>query len=212
VPVFDSSLGGLSSPSESAVAATDRLVSGPTSKRSTEQLVDDLKRAARGERAAFEKIYASTAAKLFGIIIRIVGERDAAENVLRDVYVRVWEYAHEFDAQSGSPITWMATIARNRALDEVKRRTFVRTPDDCPAMAELPATGDALESDHGSEDQRRLIVHLNGLDPEKRRAILRAYFYGMTREEIARETDRPVATIRAWLRRSLAQLKGCLPQ
>jgi RNA polymerase sigma-70 factor, ECF subfamily len=211
VPVFDSSLGGVSLPAASEVAASDSLASGPTSKRRTKELVDALARAARGERAAFEKIYANTAAKLFGIVIRIVGRRDVAENVLRDVYVRVWEDAHEFDPQSSSPITWMATIARNQALDEVKRKAFVPAPDDCPSVSELPAMGDAPETDR-SEDQCRLIVRLNGLDPEKRQAILRAYFYGMTREEIARETDRPVATVKAWLRGSLAQLKGCLPQ
>jgi RNA polymerase sigma-70 factor (ECF subfamily) len=79
-------------------------------------LVEALVGTGRGERAAFEKLYASTAAKLFGIVIRILGRRDVAEDVLQDVYVRVWQHAGDFDPASGSPITWMATIARNRAL------------------------------------------------------------------------------------------------
>ena len=212
VPALDTSFDGLSSPAGSKVPTSVHPASEPAIERiSRQELAEALVRTARGERAAFEKIYTSTAAKLFAIVIRIVGQRDVAEDVLRDVYVRLWQHAREFDPKSGSPITWMATLARNRALD-AQHKTIVRTLDDCPEVLALPS-GDDVGTDHERNDeQRHLVMRLNGLEPEKRRVLLRAYYYGMSREEIARETDRPVAAVRTWLRRSLAQLKGSRSQ
>ena len=128
---------------------------------SREDLVEALERTARGDRVALEKVYVATAVKLYGIIIRILERRDLAEDVLQEVYIRVWQRASEFDPATGSPITWLVTIARNRALDEVKRKTM-RSLDDCPELLQL--------------------------------------------------SSRPVATVKTWLRRSLAQLKDCLSQ
>jgi RNA polymerase sigma factor (sigma-70 family) len=105
---------------ETNVRAHVHSTAEPIARRITRQeLVEALVRTARGDRAAFEKIYASTAAKLFGIVIRILGRWDVAEDVLQDVYVRVLQHAGDLDPASGSPITWMATIARNRALDSL---------------------------------------------------------------------------------------------
>ena len=211
MPAFDTSLDGLSSPAESKVATSVRPVSEVADKRlSRQELAEALKRTASGERAAFEKVYTSTAAKLFGVVLRILGRRDLAEDVLQDVYMRVWQHAGDFDPKSGSPITWMATIARNRALDEVKRKTSVRSLEECPEVLELALADDPGADHERNEERRRLVACLKGLEPEKRHVLLLAYYCGMTREEIARETDRPVATVKTWLRRSLAQLKGCL--
>ena len=80
-----------------------------------------MREASRGDRAAFERLYAATSAKLYGIVLRIVRRRDVADELLQDVYLRIWQHAAQFDALRSSPISWMATIARNRALDEVKR-------------------------------------------------------------------------------------------
>ena len=178
---------------------------------SRQDLVKALERTARGDRAAFEKVYAATAVKLYGIVIRILGQRDLAEDILQEVYIRVWQRASEFDPATGSPITWLATIARNRALDEARRKTM-RSLDDCPELLQLRSDEDPLADSERNEERRRLQVCLDGLDPEKRQVVLLAYHYGMTREEIARVTNRPVATVKTWLRRSLAQLKDCLDQ
>jgi RNA polymerase sigma-70 factor (ECF subfamily) len=178
---------------------------------SREDLVHALERTARGDRAAFEKVYAATAVKLYGIVIRILGRRDLAEDILQEVYIRVWQRASEFDPATGSPITWLATIARNRALDEARRKTM-RSLDDCPELLQLSSDDDPLADSERNEEQRRLQACLDGLEAEKRQLVLRVYYYGMTREEIARATNRPVATVKTWLRRSLAQLKDCLSQ
>ena len=94
------------------------MTSPPTSKIELSEL---LAQVARRDRQAFAAMYAATSAKLFGIIVRILGRRDLAEEVLQEVYVKIWERAGDFDPSRASPITWLATIARNRALDEIGR-------------------------------------------------------------------------------------------
>jgi RNA polymerase sigma-70 factor, ECF subfamily len=172
-------------------------------------LVEALNGTARGDRAAFERVYAATAAKLFGIVVRILGQRDLAEDVMQDVYIRVWQRAGDFNPQNGSPITWLATIARNRALDETRRKT-TRSLEDCPGILVLPSEDDPRIDDERSEQRSRLRACLDGLASEKRQLIVLAYVYGMTRDELARGTGQPAATVKTWLRRSLAQLKDCL--
>ena len=173
---------------------------------SRESLADALERVAQGDEAAFEAVYAATSVKLYGIVLRILGQRDLAEEILQEVYIRVWQRASQFDRASGSPITWLASIARNRALDEIERRTM-RSLEELPPLEEMPGWDDA---DARNEDRMRLHACLERLDPHKREVILLAYHYGMTREEIALRVGRPVATVKTWLRRSLAELKGCL--
>jgi RNA polymerase sigma-70 factor, ECF subfamily len=176
---------------------------------SRDDLAEALKRTANGDKAAFESVYVATSAKLFGVIVRILERRDLAEEALQDTYVRVWRRAAEFDPAIASPITWLVTIARNRALDEAKRTT-ARSLDDCPEILEIPSGDDPLANHERNDQGRRLAACLDGLEPERRRFVLLAYYYGMTREEIALASGRPAATVKTWLRRSLVQLKGCL--
>ena len=89
---------------------------------SVPELVQWLAQTGDGDRAAYKMVYNSTAAKLFGIILRIVSERSEAEDVLQEVYITVWRKAAEYDPARASPITWLATIARNRAIDRVRSR------------------------------------------------------------------------------------------
>jgi RNA polymerase sigma-70 factor (ECF subfamily) len=178
---------------------------------SRQDLVEALERTARGDLAAFKMVYAATSVKLYGIIIRILERSDLADEVLQEVYIRVWQRAGDFDRASSSPITWLATIARNRALDEA-RRTTMRSLDDYPELLQVPSEDDPAASLERNEDVRRLYACLDGLEPEKKEIVLLVYYHGMTREEISSRIKRPVATVKTWLRRSLAQLKDCLGQ
>ena len=179
---------------------------------SRQDLVDALERTAHGDVAAFKTVYAATSVKLYGIIIRILGRSDLADEVLQEVYVRVWQRAGEFDPATGSPITWLAAIARNRALDEARRNTMrsPRSLDDCPELLQVRSEDDPSASLEQKEQLRRLVACLDGLEPEKKEIVLLAYYHGMTREEIASRLRRPLATVKTWLRRSLAQLTDCL--
>ena len=124
--------------------------------------------------------------------------------------MRIWEKAGDFDPAKGSPLAWMATIARNRALDEV-RRVRPASLEDMPEGFEPAASPvDPLASRERSEGLTALLACLGKLDEEKRSAVLLAYYHGASREALSKRFGRPVPTIKTWLHRSLAQLRDCL--
>jgi RNA polymerase sigma-70 factor, ECF subfamily len=178
---------------------------------SRQELAAALQRTARGDKAAFRLVYEATSLKLYGIVVRILGRRDLADEVLQEVYVRVWQRAGEFDSASGSPITWLATIARNLALDQARRKS-PRSIEEFPEVLELPSDDNPAATYERSEDLRRLQTCIEGLEPDRKELVLLVYYYGLTREEISGRIGRPVATVKTWLRRSLAQLRDCLGQ
>ena len=167
-------------------------------------------RVARKDRAAFTDVYRATSAKLYGIVLRILHRRDLADEVLQEVYVKIWDRAGDFNPQMASPISWMAAIARNRALDEVRRKR----PDSIEDHPELlDAASDeetALARVMRGEDGKRLADCLTRLEPDRRQLVVLAYCEGLSRDELAGRFGQPVNTVKTWLRRSLAQLKGCL--
>jgi len=176
----------------------------------TAELTALLARVAARDRDAFAAVYRATSAKLWGIILRILPRRDVAEDVLQDVYVRIWERAGSFDPAKASPITWMASIARNRAIDEIRRRRPVSIEETPEALDVADRGADPLESAQQSEELRRLKECLEGLEPERREMVLLAYYSGLSRDELAQRFSHPVNTIKTWLHRSLAQLRKCL--
>lgn len=178
--------------------------------QSAQDIVDLLARVRHGETAAFEQLYDVTNAKLYGIVLRILKRRDLADEVLQEVYVKIWQRAGDFDSGRASPISWMATIARNRALDEIRKRSHVSI-EDVPAALDVPSSDlyplKALEL---SQDMSRLSRCLDQLEPQRKEIVLQAYLHGASREELSQRFGHPVATIKTWLHRSLAQLRACL--
>lgn len=167
-----------------------------------------ISRVARGDTQAFEQLYEATSAKLFGVIIRILHREDVSEDVLQDVFVTVWDRASTYNPQLASPITWMATIARNRAIDEARRKVPVATdPEQLTKMSDIISALDAVES---HDDLILLRRCLDALDQERRDMVLLAYFEGFSREAIAAKFTCPVNTVKTRLRRSLLQLRDCL--
>lgn len=176
----------------------------------TSGLVTLLQGIADGDKNAFSALYAATSAKLYGIILRILSRRDLADEVMQEVYVKVWERAGEFDPTRSSPITWMATIARNRALDEARKSRPVSLEDMPQGFDIVSDQPLAIETMVASEDGRRLFDCLQGLEEERRELVGLAYLNGMTREALGQKFSKPVPTIKTWLHRSLAQLRDCL--
>ena len=177
---------------------------------SSSELAALLGRVAQGDRGAFEALYRATSAKLYGIILRIVVNRSVADDLLQEVYVKAWQRARDFQAGRASPITWLATIARNRAIDEVRRRKPEAGQDDIEAMEIAGDDAHPLDAQARKQDLRALMACLNQLDGEKRDIVLLAYCRGMSRDDLAQRFTKPVPTIKTWLHRSLAQLKTCL--
>jgi RNA polymerase sigma-70 factor, ECF subfamily len=161
---------------------------------------------------AFAALYPVTVAKLYGITLRILKRRDVADDVLQDVYVRIWEKAVEFDVSKGSPMGWMGAIARNRALDELRRNRspLIDTDDSSEAEDVISDAKEPLVVLEHAEELARLSQCLERLDAERREMVLLAYREGVSREELSERLGRPVGTIKTWLRRSLIELKACL--
>ncbi len=181
-----------------------------TKQTTAAELTGLLARVATRDRDAFAAVYRATSAKLWGIVLRILPRRDLAEDVLQDVYVKIWERAGSFDPAKASPITWMASIARNRAIDEIRRRRPVSIEETPEALDVAEGGADPLERAQQSEELRRLKTCLEGLEPERREMVLLAYYSGLSREELAQRYSHPVNTIKTWLHRSLTQLRKCL--
>ena len=175
-----------------------------------QNIVALLARVASKDAAAFEQVYDATSAKLYGIILRILNRRDLADEVLQEVYVKIWERAADFDPARSSPITWMATIARNRALDEIRRRVPVSIEEAPEALNVASNDAPPLQALELSQDVKRLNACLDKLEPQRKQLVIEAYLQGATREELSQRFGHPVATIKTWLHRSLAQLKACL--
>jgi RNA polymerase sigma-70 factor, ECF subfamily len=175
-----------------------------------DDLTDLLIRIATRDAAAFAALYKQTNAKLYGVVARILTRGDAAADALQEVYVRIWEKAGEFDPVKGSPLAWMATIARNRALDEVRRVRPVSLEDQSEGFEPAAEEIDPLAVRERSERLMALVDCLKALDEEKRAIVLLAYYRGSSREALAKRFGRPVPTIKTWLHRSLAQLRDCL--
>ena len=173
-------------------------------------LADLMSRVAARDATAFATLYKQTSAKLYGVIARILPTGDAGAEALQEAYVRIWEKAGDFDPAKGSPLGWMATIARNRALDEV-RRVRPGSLEDLPESFEPAANEvDPLAARERSEALAALVDCLKNLDEEKRAVVMLAYYRGLSREALAKRFGRPVPTIKTWLHRSLAQLRDCL--
>jgi RNA polymerase sigma-70 factor (ECF subfamily) len=179
-------------------------------KEQTTDLVELLRRVAAEDRQAFQTLFRATSAKLYGIVFRILRRKDLADEVLQEAYLRIWRRAAAFNPNAGSPITWMAVIARNLALDEVRRGQ----PESIETRPELMDVAgefvDPLGPRERSEGWARLLACLEGIEKDRRQMVLLAYYHGMSRDDLAAKFGAPVATVKTWLRRSLLQLRACL--
>ncbi|GGE18578.1 RNA polymerase sigma factor [Polymorphobacter glacialis] len=170
-------------------------------------LVELLARSADGDTAAFRDFYDRTSAKLYGIILRILVERGESEDVLQEVYVTIWRKAAEFDAARASPVTWTATIARNRAIDRLRARgSRPSAPLDEAADVrdEAPLADARIDADR---DTSRIHAALADLEPRHAAAIRSCYFEGLTYESLAVREGIPVGTLKSWVRRGLLRMK-----
>lgn len=164
----------------------------------------------RGDQGAFDNLYRVAAPRLFGVCLRVLPQRAEAEEVLQEVFITIWRKADQFDAARASAYTWLAMMARNRAIDRLRSAKVERTgnsvidPDD-PVDAE-PAHVEA----EAAQDSKRLNACMQELEGNRRSMIRTAFFEGSTYEELATRTGTPLGTVKSWIRRGLAQLKACL--
>lgn len=175
-----------------------------------EQLSFLLKQSGEGNRDAFEQIYILTSAKLFGICLRILENREVAEDILQDVYIKIWRNASRFDRSKASPITWLATIARNTSIDRKRASDKWSMVSDDILKETSTDEESALDRMMVSQDNRALNHCLETLDERQRHAIRTAFFEGLSYNELAQKLDTPLGTVKSWVRRGLLKLKDCL--
>jgi len=163
------------------------------------------------ERAALSEIYRATAAKLFGVCLRILGDRGEAEDALQEVYVSVWRRAGSFNPARAGAMTWLLAIARNRAIDRLRASGRPRANAPIEAAASIADEApDAQKGMEADEERRRLLICLDELEEPARSAIRAAFFEGFTYAELAENRGVPLGTMKSWVRRGLGRLRGCL--
>ena len=174
------------------------------------ELDDALIKLGSGDRAQMRVIYNLTSAKLFGIVLRVLRDRAAAEEVVQSVFVTVWQTADRFDPARASPITWLSTIARNRAIDRLRRRGTPGNGDETTLHAVEESSPNAEKLAELSEDFARLEGCMDGLEDSHAGYIRRAFYDGLTHREIADAESVPLGTMKSWIRRGLLKLRECL--
>jgi RNA polymerase sigma-70 factor (ECF subfamily) len=162
------------------------------------------------KRSGLRILYDLSSPKLFGICLRISSDRQAAEDILQEVYVKVWNRAELFDPSRGSPMAWLCTIARNTALDWLRAhgpRAQASLEAARSVIDERPIADVLIEQ---LELTARIHDCLDQLDSHQRNAIRSAFFDGFTYAELAQRMTVPLGTMKSWIRRGLQQLKGCI--
>jgi RNA polymerase sigma-70 factor (ECF subfamily) len=178
-----------------------------------------LARAGLGDRAAFATLYDQTSSHLFAVVLRICRDRAQAEDILQEVYVNVWRAAGGFDAAQSQPLTWLTSIARNRAIDSLRRAqtqpqlqsattdhdedadVYDTTADDQPGPLDLLSR---------ASDARALSHCMEDLSAPQRQSLALAFYDGLSHAEVADKMGEPLGTVKSWVRRALLSLKSCL--
>ncbi|MFM5885632.1 MAG: sigma-70 family RNA polymerase sigma factor [Novosphingobium sp.] len=169
-----------------------------------------LTRVAMQDREALQEVYRRTSRKLFGICLRIFGERADAEDAMQDVFLTIWHRAGSFDPARGNPITWLATLTRNRAIDQLRRSG--RRP-----TAPLDLADDVADSAPDAEAaliaqavDGRIEHCIQALAKSDAAMIRTAFFDGATYADLAERAAMPLGTVKSRIRRALLKLRECL--
>lgn len=171
---------------------------------------DLIAQVALGNKAAFAGLYDATNRKLFGICLQVLKNRAEAEEVLQDVYLRVWNKADKYQVTGHSPMTWLITISRNLSIDRLRQRKRRDTGDLESAGPIRDATPGPEARSIASSEARRVGACFNELPDDRAQAVRAAYLDGATYQDLADRHNVPLNTMRTWLRRSLLTLKDCL--
>ena len=181
------------------------------SQLANKSLSDLIAAIALGNQKAFATLYSLTAPKLFAVVLRILRNRERAEEILQEGFVRVWHHAENYRASASAPMTWMTAIMRNAALDVVRRKSNEQFLDEDESF-DMFASDDAtpLEQTLHKSDAAALENCLQQLPATYRQTIVLAFYHGQSHTELATHLTQPIGTVKTWLRRGMERIKGCL--
>jgi RNA polymerase sigma-70 factor (ECF subfamily) len=165
--------------------------------------------------AALRELYDRTSSKLFGVAMRVVGNREWAEDVLQDAYLNIWRIAGDYRASLSPPMAWMGVIVRSRALDFRRRRASERADtavelDDTLADTLAGDGANPMDTTQASEQAWALHECLRKLESRQREVVSLAYLRDLSHSELAEQLKLPLGTVKTWIRRGLEQLRGCM--
>lgn len=178
-------------------------------------LAELLARTALADQTAFAELYRRTSSHLYAVALRILREPAAAEDVLQESFVSIWNHAGSYTASKSQPQTWLASIVRNRCLDRLRRRdldtvTLTRDDEDDTDI-DLPADGlSPVDMLIAGAEARSVHDCVQALEGGQKQAIALAFFQGLSHAELAARLRQPLGTVKSWIRRGLERLKPCL--
>lgn len=180
-----------------------------------DELMELLDRVAAQEQAALKLLYDQTASRLYGLALRIVGNKEWAEDVLQDSFLGIWRNAETYRDSLSPPLAWMGMLVRGRALDFLRRRRAERLHVNVPIedVEELLQDNEAqspVQWVETSEQAAALHQCLQQLEQPQRQVVSLAYLKDLSHSELASNLKLPLGTVKTWMRRSLEQLRKCM--
>lgn len=172
-----------------------------------------------GSAEAFRRLYETSAPLLLGVAQRILARQELAEEVLHDTFASIWRSAGTFDPLAAAPVGWMVSIARNRAIDVRSRHDVARVDSYHAALDEdpegsldrlfdwSPAADESVDQRRAEQRLRECLARLAAVE---RQVLVLAYEHGLSHRELAAHFSKPLGTVKSWVRRGLASLRGCV--
>jgi RNA polymerase sigma-70 factor, ECF subfamily len=158
---------------------------------------------------AFEQLYDRHCRLVYGLVYRIVQQAGTAEEIVQDVFLQLWRNASRYEPSRGPFLPWLLTMARNRALDNLRlkserQRRREDQAEELPSVTSVPQFEKELDEKRRAERVRELMT---SLQPQQKRAIELAYFEGLTHTEIADALKEPLGTVKSWIRNGLLRIR-----
>ena len=170
-----------------------------------------MQRTGQGDRGSFEQLYERFSGVLFSTALNVLNNQEAAEDVLQDVFVAIWEKAPLYDAVRGKPLTWAVTLTRYKAIDRLRslrRKGILHERVEQEAKIFEEHTGSSSLNEVDSAEKSRIVrAAIVQLSPTQREAIELAFFSGLTQAEIAKKLRQPLGTVKARIRRGMRKLR-----
>ena len=179
------------------------------------QLIELLDRIALADESALKELYALTSSKLYGVAVRVVTNREWAEDVLQEAYLNIWKIAGSYKASLSPPMAWRGLLVRSRGLDFLRRRASDRADrvqelDDVISDTVAGDSPNPMDTTQASEQAWALHQCLSQLENKQREVVSLAYLRDLSHSELAEQLKLPLGTVKTWIRRGLEQLRGCM--
>ena len=178
-------------------------------------LIALIDRVALADEKALRELYELTSSKLYGVAVRVVTNREWAEDVLQEAFISIWKVAGDYKATLSPPMAWMALVVRSRGLDFLRRRATSRADrmqelDDVISDTVAGDSPNPIDTALASEQARALHNCLSLLENKQREVVSLAYMRDLSHSELAQQLKLPLGTVKTWIRRGLEQLRGCM--